>query len=45
LFPGQVVTDQLILQLHGDDQWVTESLSGSYDWNVRTPEPKDFRGI
>ncbi len=43
LFPGQIIADQFILQLHGNDQRVTKSLSGNYDRKVRTPESKDVR--
>ena len=41
LFPGQIISDQFIVQLHGNDQRVT--LSGRYDRDVRTAEPKDVR--
>jgi hypothetical protein len=43
LFPGEIVTDQFLLQLYRNDQRVTECLSGFYERDVRTPEAKDFR--
>ena len=36
LFPSKVASHELLLQLHGNHQGVTESFPRFYDWAIRT---------